>query len=207
MIDRVVEPADMISNASLRIDFEYYVHKRIMPCLCRVFQPMGVNPMHWLINLPPAPHHRNFAMNKRVDTIGYGSQITMTQVFDSADCLFCGGKAEVNMQSGKPPLCTACKHQGAKTARMAATKVRALEHKYERLLRLCRSCTGPQFYDMAMVAPKKKDHGQHHLNVPCESVACPVYYERVEASRGLQRGEDVLHALPTVLPALRLPSW
>ena len=207
MIDRVVEPAEMINNASLRLDFDYYITKRIIPCLRRVFNPMGVDPLHWLINLPPAPHRRNFAINKRLPTIGYDRQITMTQVFDSAECLFCGGKAEVNLQTGKPPMCTACKDQSSKTARMAATKVRDLEHKYERLLRLCRSCTGTQFYDVAMLAPKKKDHGQHHLNVPCESVACPVYFERVNASRKLQHGENVLHALPTVLPALRLPSW
>lgn len=169
---------------------------------------MGVDPSTWLLNMPPAPRRRHFSINKRVDTIGYGSQITMTQVFDSAECLFCGGKAEVNLQSGKPPLCTACKqNRGGKTTRLAAVKVRDLERKHERILKLCRSCTGPQFYDAAMLTPKKKDHAEQHLNVPCESVACPVYFERVSASRRLQHGTTVVNALPTVLTALTLPSW
>ena len=77
---------------------------------------------------------------------------------------------------------------------LSAVKMNWLERRHDQMVKLCSGCIGPQYHE---TLPLKEM--MHHQHVPCETVGCPVYYERVASSRHVVHGGEALRQVHQAL--------
>ncbi|KAI9144807.1 hypothetical protein BKA69DRAFT_1054554 [Paraphysoderma sedebokerense] len=155
LVDQVVSPVDFLKNKTLRLNSEYYITKQIIPPLERVFNLIGVDIQSWYASMP-----RVFRV-MQVGPSHNAAGSTLEQYYSTTSCIICE-------QATRNGICASC-NQNISVSRYNFYRTLAkAEKKYVSFAEICFSCMG--FRD---------------TDVDCESIDCPILYERVKAKRRL----------------------
>ena len=156
LIDMVVEPETLVeSGGALRLHAAYYITKQIIPALERFMRLIGVDVQIWYSRIPKTTRLRPPAVTS------FRSKSTIDQFYLSRHCVCCEGLTTVNQ-----PLCDACQADTQLAAFVLGGRRERIERRAVVLGRLCSACGG--------VGGRGK--------VVCESLDCPVYFERRKVS-------------------------
>ncbi|KNE68733.1 hypothetical protein AMAG_13375 [Allomyces macrogynus ATCC 38327] len=159
LIDQVKCPTSVLRHRELRLNGHYYIHKKIIRALNRLFNLMGVDPAAWYADMPK-PAARAAPWTRSQDADGGAVRATIDRYYRSTRCGACGEVDAV----GKSPLCRKC---AERVQRRVVHLTRALveaEDRYAQLARLCADC--------AQVPGSE---------VECDALACAVLFDRVKA--------------------------
>ncbi|KAI5921133.1 DNA polymerase family B [Camillea tinctor] len=156
LIDRCVAPEELLSNAHLQLDAEYYISKNLIPPLERIFNLVGANIRQWYDEMPKVqrlyrgdPAHGNALAKK-----------TLESYMKAASCLICNAKTKKN----EGTMCARCRANAPTSLLKLQSQLAAEERKLLDVTKICQSCAG--------LAPLDA--------VPCDSKDCPVFYTRMK---------------------------
>lgn len=155
--DQAIHPLEMLRNQDLLLHGRYYIRRKIIPPLMRVFNLIGVDVMQWFD-----------AMRKPKRTIRYGARHgrTIDFFFKDEKCVVC------NATGARDGICMVCSsvkvHESVYSLEM---QMRQAELEYTKLVEICRQCMG---------------HCRDDENVYCESLDCAKLYERVKGESKLR---------------------
>ena len=168
LIDMVFSPGELIdSRGGLRLHAEYYCKKQIVPSLQRCLGLVGADVPAWLAEVPPPPRA---TANKRPTPMFGGPASRQGATIDgyylSRHCAVCG-------ELTKPPrvVCDDCGDSPMASATLAWRAAR-LEHRAAAMAAICAGCGG----------------GGGGGDIECDSLDCPVYFERRKVDAELDSG-------------------
>lgn len=155
LIELVREPIELIKDPSLRINYDYYIERAIIPPLNRVFKHIGYNVMKWYQEMPKHKMYRRFK-GPRAPT---EKLKTLTQYFESKNCHICGSRAENH-------LCNSCLEDKPNSALIISEKIRESQLKFHAINQICQSCTAHSNFNPSSTSQL------HH----CVSIDCPILF-------------------------------
>ncbi|KIW07821.1 uncharacterized protein PV09_01740 [Verruconis gallopava] len=173
LIDRCVDPEQLLNNDQLELDAEYYITKNIIPPLERIFNLVGANVRAWYDEMPKLQRIRAIRTPAQCVNTGLGgTKKTLEAYLQSTTCLVCRAKlaplpalsANNSGQTPPPLLCERCMKQPALVLYALRTRRRDAEKRVRNLRDICRSCSGFGFED----------------EIKCDSRDCPVFYTRMK---------------------------
>ncbi|KAL9544595.1 hypothetical protein MBANPS3_007546 [Mucor bainieri] len=174
--DKVVPPEQLLNDSSLRLDAEYYIRKQIIPPLSRVFNLMGVDILSWYESMPRS--QKIAAMNLALSTEHQARNLTrIDQYYSSSHCIVCRKIAD-------QAICNQCKQDASSTLFTLLSRQQMSQDKFRRVLQACQDCSKLSPLDAMTVVEQQQEH--HYADVPCDSLDCPVFYERLKAKEDVR---------------------
>ncbi|OAD06266.1 hypothetical protein MUCCIDRAFT_9808, partial [Mucor lusitanicus CBS 277.49] len=168
--DKVVPPEELLNDSSLRLDAEYYIRKQIIPPLSRVFNLMGVDILSWYESMPRS--QKIAAMNLALSTEHQARNPTrIDQYYSSSHCIVCRKIAD----QGKS-ICEQCKQAASNTLFTLLSRQQMSQNKFRKVLQACQDCSNLSPLDAMTVVEQE----QHYADIPCDSLDCPIFYERLK---------------------------
>ncbi|KAI1638034.1 DNA polymerase family B [Biscogniauxia mediterranea] len=156
LIDRCVAPEELLNNAHLQLDAEYYISKNLIPPLERIFNLVGANVRQWYDEMPKVqrlhrgdPAHGNALAKK-----------TLESYMKAAACLICNAKTKKN----EGTVCARCRANAPASLLKLQGQLAAEERKLLDVTKICQSCAGLAPLDAVL----------------CDSRDCPVFYTRMK---------------------------
>ncbi|RUS35011.1 putative DNA polymerase zeta catalytic subunit [Jimgerdemannia flammicorona] len=180
--DQVVPPEEFLNNRSLRLHAQYYITKQIIPSLERVFSLVGADIKSWFNEMPRIQRATTFAEQppRAGGSVFRQSHArTIDQYYVSRHCLVC---REVTNQE----LCSKCRAKPSASTYHLSMKQHEAEVKYTQLLDVCASCSMITAGQSAFAAEDRIDTGSGVSLHPCDSMDCPVYFERTKTRNELK---------------------
>eukprot|EP00160_Parvularia_atlantis_P000588 Unigene10475_Nuclearia_a/m.32015 Unigene10475_Nuclearia_a/g.32015 ORF Unigene10475_Nuclearia_a/g.32015 Unigene10475_Nuclearia_a/m.32015 type:complete len:326 (+) Unigene10475_Nuclearia_a:4247-5224(+) len=197
LMDLVVPPEQLLRDKSLRLHGTYYITKQIIPAVARVLNMVGADLMAWFAELPRV--HR--AAVRPGEGAAEGSKAVGSSsngvAYDAKGWPIAQGRARGNVRGVKTidafyqsshcqicrtatndVLCEECLAKPQQTTLTAIVLLRDAQRAMAHLARVCRNCMGVS-----------------DAVIPCVSLDCPIYYERLRATRALERLEPLQEAL------------
>jgi DNA polymerase zeta len=171
LYELVRSPYDLIENPDLRLNYEYYVMKQILPPLDRIFLLMKVNVFDWV---------KNFSFKQKLFNYQSvpGQAKTISNYIFSTDCVLCGRKRETSNRENrnKEGLCAKCGSLDQNSLVKLLYKLNRTEKRVDNLMRICMLCTS-------------------NLNVKnktdCVSLDCPNTYMCINAKQDLKKTDYI----------------
>ena len=206
LVDMVHHPKDFLNaEGKYRIHTRYYCEKVIVPALHRLFSLVGADVKAWYHELPPPPrdkttHNAHLLANGSEGGEGTGAGrgnggATIDAHFNSRKCAACGELTRPNKVA-----CSACASTpsaAAATATVFGRRAAALEsaaHRISAVCVSCQGCGGATGCPLPRTRPRNTDADDRTTpdggvlinagrrgvwgSVECESLDCPVYFER-----------------------------
>lgn len=174
LIDRCVAPEELLHDAQLELDAEYYITKNIIPPLERIFNLVGANVRKWYDEMP------KFQRMRRVEgTVAKDTKKTLESYMKSSSCVICKEK----LDDTDLPVCSACLSQPHISLLRLRSRFQRAEKRAIDLHKICRSCMGVPFGD----------------EVTCDSKDCPVFYSRVRHVANFDNATAVLAPVAKML--------
>ncbi|KAI8089385.1 putative DNA polymerase zeta catalytic subunit [Halteromyces radiatus] len=173
--DRVTKPETLLHDKSLRLDADYYIRKQIIAPLERVFNLVGVDVKAWYDEMPRSrkamalsmaqPREWNEKSNNRID-----------QYYASSHCIVCSRLAH-------QVICPDCLDQPSRTVFTLISRQRQTQKRLETALLICQNCSGLINADLISTndSNELKIGNTGYMDMPCDSLDCPVLYERIKA--------------------------
>uniref|UniRef100_A0A8C6CZZ8 DNA polymerase zeta catalytic subunit n=2 Tax=Moschus moschiferus TaxID=68415 RepID=A0A8C6CZZ8_MOSMO len=157
LIQLVRRPVEVMQDPTLRLNATYYITKQILPPLARIFSLIGIDVFSWYHELPRIQK----ATSSRSEL--EGRKGTIAQYFTTLHCPVCDDLT----QHG---ICSKCRSQPQHVAVILNQEIRELERQQERLVKICKNCSG--CFDR---------------HIPCVSLNCPVLYKLSRVNRELSK--------------------
>ncbi|XP_052901869.1 DNA polymerase zeta catalytic subunit isoform X2 [Anopheles moucheti] len=160
LIRLVRSPDEVLSNAGLKINANYYISKAIIPPLNRCLLLIGADVHQWYNELPRKTlmlHNTGGVPVADSKLLAIADQqahkkVTISQYFSTTNCIVDCGK---QTQHG---VCKDCRQQPQRALVHVMNKVNKLERKLELTEKMCRSCC------------------QRTFETGCISLDCPVVF-------------------------------
>lgn len=126
LVDRCVAPEELLHNAHVSLDAEYYISKNLVPPLDRIFNLMGASCRAWYDEMPKVRrvHRPDPTSAKR----------TLESYLGSASCVVCG-------TPHASALCSSCERDPASMVALRKRLARRERNVLE-VDSVCRSCAG-----------------------------------------------------------------
>jgi len=176
---RAMAPEKLLFDESGRqLDAMYYVTRRLIPPLSRIFNLVGADVQAWFDEMPKTQKVEAYASEGRARSNpstpqkASGKLTSRNQKIDrvlaSATCLVCDGTtAEV--------ICADCSENSESTIFELMSRLHLAQKRTREVQIICASCAGS--------APDEP--------IQCESLDCEWLYERVKAKKDLQKWNEV----------------
>uniref|UniRef100_A0A4W2FDN9 DNA polymerase zeta catalytic subunit n=1 Tax=Bos indicus x Bos taurus TaxID=30522 RepID=A0A4W2FDN9_BOBOX len=158
LIQLVRRPVEVLQDPTLRLNATYYITKQILPPLARIFSLIGIDVFSWYHELPRIQKATSSSRSELE-----GRKGTIAQYFTTLHCPVCDDLT----QHG---ICSKCRSQPQHVAVILNQEIRELERQQERLVKICKNCTG--CFDR---------------HIPCVSLNCPVLYKLSRVNRELSK--------------------
>jgi DNA polymerase zeta len=164
-----------------RLNAAYYILKRVLPALARVFSLIGVDVFRWYkmdgkrTRRPPLERALGVAGPRAGTLLGF---------LESNHCVLCDKQC-------RTLLCDDCRAQPADATVMLTSRLRLVERRHAQLMRHCLACTGARDVE-------------RDGSVECRNLDCPHLYTRLKLGRHRATAADHLRA---ALQELRVPDW
>jgi len=175
VVDLVIEPLTLLrSQGRLRLHAHYYLVKQVIPALERCFLLFGADVRSWYLELPrtdradPAAALLSAARQQGGEARGEGGRHTIDAYYRSLHCLLCDVVCD-------GVVCSRCLGDPATAAHRLCTQRQSAQRRVAMARGVCTSCTGS-----AEAAGR------------CESLDCPVFFEREQAEE-VQRCGDAIN--------------
>lgn len=169
LYELVRSPEEFIKNNDLKLNYEYYVMKQILPPLDRIFGLMNINVYEWVSQMSfrqKVFHKAQFDLSTNESTsrsaINFDGLKTLTNYFYATTCILCGLKYDVNkdVEVKKKGLCEICSQFNDDSIIKLKLKFKRTEKRYNQLTNICKQCTSNEQYG-------------NHLSLECLSYDCP----------------------------------
>ena len=159
----------------LQINATYYITKRFLPALERIFALIGVDVRQWYSK--DLRRERRPALDRRTRGGGSGAAAaagpTLHAHFQSEACVLCDAPC-----AARQVVCNACAAAGAAAHNALRLRQRTLEERRLRLLRHCAQC--------AAASPAS----ELHVGAECAALDCEVLYARLKTARHAAVAEE-----------------
>jgi len=216
--------------SSLRLDAEYYIRKQIIPPLSRVFNLMGVGELDypsdthlwltfkalfidilsWYDSMPRS--QKIAAMNLALSTEHQARNPTrIDQYYLSSHCIVCRKIADQGMcvcvwnipslwYSYVLAICNQCKQNTSSTVFTLLSRQQMSQNKFRKIVQACQECSNLSPLDAMTVVEQE----QPYADIPCDSLDCPKFYERLKAKEDVR----VTSSYDTLIDTLDTPqTW
>lgn len=168
--ERVMSPEEFMRTPNAKIDAEYYIRKVIIPPLERLFNLLGANVEDWYNKMPRVIK----TVNRTCTRPGVPPSVELVGPTVSDSCVVC----EYERRSPETaPLCQECARRKPMAKLVLGTKLHQHEQKLAAAYLTCKLCCGS-----TVPAPP--------LSHPCESMECPVFYERESATQAFVESRE-----------------
>lgn len=181
LIDRCVAPQDLLHDAQLDLDAEYYISKNLIPPLERIFNLVGANVRQWYDEMPKVQRIRRVetsSLSRPSKELGTLKK-TLESYMRSSSCIICRSK----LSDTTVPVCAECLQQPHLALMNVVSRLRQAEKRVIDLEAVCRSCMGVPAGD----------------EVRCDSMDCPVFYSRTRDVASWRHSEAVLEPVVELL--------
>lgn len=155
---------------SYHINATYYITKQILPALARVFNLVGADVREWFYSMPRSIR----ALVPTTKTV----KNTIDDYYQSRNCIICG-------QSTFQKLCRDCTNDPQTSYFLLMSKKKHIEKLWNNQLEICMQCIGRRYFRTVFNARNAK--------IDCDSVDCPVLFERRKLNDLLQSTERSLN--------------
>lgn len=158
--DRSVAPEEFLAAYKLmqpvRLDYDYYITRVLIPPLERIFNLVGADIRGWYRELP------------RQVVADVNTGVLRAPNIQSKTCIGCGGHID-NEQS----LCLQCLSREHSLVASTALASRHRDSNLGRLGSICYNCVGAAYIRGAAI---------HGMEADCVNQACDVYFERIKST-------------------------
>ncbi|KAJ5198100.1 uncharacterized protein N7498_007217 [Penicillium cinerascens] len=182
LIDRCVAPEELLHDAQLDLDAEYYISKNLIPPLERIFNLVGANVRQWYDEMPKIQRIRRVEASSSLShpnkELGMLKK-TLESYMRSSSCILCKAK----LSDAAVPLCSECLHSPHLALLNVVSQLQRAEKRVVDLETVCRSCMG--------VPPGDE--------IRCDSLDCPVYYSRTRDVAHWRHSRAVLEPVVELL--------
>lgn len=138
LYELVRSPYELIDNPDIKINYEYYVMKQVLPPLDRIMCLMNVNVFDWVKSLSFKPKVFQYAFEKNLKL---NQPVSMANFVYSADCVLCARKRDAD-QNFKSGLCDKCQKLDQTDLCKLFYRFNKNEKKMDKILKMCQLCTG-----------------------------------------------------------------
>ena len=170
LYELVRSPEELIQNSELKLNYEYYVMKQILPPLDRIMCLLAINVFDWVGNLSFRPKIFKFA-NDGTDS---KAAVSISNFVFSTDCVLCGKQRE----SAKEQLCKSCKSLDQLTMYKLRMGIQKSEIKLMNLIKICQICTAN--YNV-----------NTNIKNECISIDCPNIFLLLNAKQEFKQSEFI----------------
>jgi DNA polymerase zeta len=182
LVDRCVAPEELLHDAQLDLDAEYYITKNLIPPLERIFNLVGANVRQWYDEMPKVQRIRRVEASSSLGRPNkeFGMlKKTLESYMRSSSCILCKAK----LSDTAVPVCSECLQHPHLALLDVVSRLRQAEKRVVDLEAVCRSCMGVPAGD----------------EVRCDSMDCPVYYSRTRDAAHWRHSRAVLEPVKELL--------
>lgn len=164
-----------------RLNAAYYILKRILPALARVFSLIGVDVFRWYkydlrrSRRPPLDRPIGLAGPRAGTLFGY---------LESSHCVLCDNQC-------RALLCDDCRSRPVDAAFLLTARLRLVEQRHSQITRHCLACTNAHDVDRSGT-------------IECRNLDCPHLFSRLKLDRHRSAASSQQRIALTELP---LPEW
>ncbi|KAK0448381.1 uncharacterized protein EV420DRAFT_1751017 [Desarmillaria tabescens] len=194
LVDRAMEPLDLLNNPHASLDAEYYISRVLIPPLERIFNLVGANVRQWYDDMPKLKPvgERPASPSKKKPEPETIERLNIDEHFGSSLCLTCGSYApeggselpdsaalQLNILTG---ICDVCRMDTRATMAGVLNRINMIEKRFLDTQKVCASCAQ---------MPGSED-------IRCESLDCPWLFARKKAESKLNTLDtlkDLVHDL------------
>jgi DNA polymerase zeta len=177
LYELVRSPHDLIENPDLKLNYEYYAMKQILPPLNRVFLLMNVNVFDWVKSISFKP--KIFHYLNDVGANNPGTSKSIANYIYSTDCVLCGRKRDSigARNPSKQGLCSKCDSLDQYSLVKLLQKLKKAEKRTETVMKICQLCMSSNM----------------NLNSRsgCISLDCPNTYLCISAQQDLRKTDYI----------------
>ncbi|KAI9190114.1 DNA polymerase zeta [Blastocladiella emersonii ATCC 22665] len=186
LIDQIKCPREVLRHLEFFPNAHYYITKQVIPALERLFKLFGADIAQWYADMPkPTPRLRRLTKSQA----DAAKKFTLDRYYTSSACVSCDKQVKGHVADGggdsaagtmtTAPLCAACRSDPRTLALNITRKLAQAEQRFDRLARACLECT--------QLGPLQ--------DIECESLACPVLFDRVKAKQHLRMINDDVRSI------------
>ena len=136
LYELVRSPQDLIDNPDLKLNYEYYVMKQILPPLDRIMCLLGKNVYEWTKALSFKPKVFQYVADSLTTTSN-----TLSNFIYSTDCILCGKKRDNMGAKTNQSLCQNCSRLDQTKFAKLKLKIQKCEQRFQSITTLCHVCT------------------------------------------------------------------
>ncbi|KAJ2495941.1 DNA polymerase zeta [Coemansia sp. RSA 1972] len=172
LVDRVVSPRVLLAQPHLRLDFQYYIDKQVLPALDRVLSLVGVDVRSWISEIPrqfrtsmldalasdqsdsdssDGADTKMRPIHRKARAAGKLNFRSLDQFYAKKICLFCQQSVATVPPSPEhaslagsraQPICGECLADSAALATRLGTVQMEIGHQLKTVLDKCAACAG-----------------------------------------------------------------
>ncbi|KAG5647998.1 hypothetical protein DXG03_007032 [Asterophora parasitica] len=181
LVDRAVDPMDLLRDSRLQLDAMYYISRVLIPPLERIFSLVGADVKAWFDEMPktytfdPTASPVKAGKEEVADFDTPPDRLNIEEHFQNPQCLICGDYASEGWSPGFCSkyhfegfllgLCDECYFSPQETIAALSSRMQVNEQRLMNARRICATCTG--------FAPGEP--------IECESLDCPWLFSRKRA--------------------------
>lgn len=171
LYELVRSPYELIDNPDIKLNYEYYVMKQILPPLDRIMCLMNVNVYDWVKSLSFKPKVFQFSSEQNLN-----QGVSLAKYIFSTDCVLCGKKREMMGKgaSAQRGLCQKCFSLDQSSLAKLMVKFNKSEKRLENILKICQLCTSNKNLNL-------------NYKHDCNSLDCPNNFLYLNASQDLKK--------------------
>lgn len=178
--DRCVSPEEFIESLSttspMRLDYDYYITKVLIPPLERIFNLMGADIQSWYREISKPVNDIEVVQNGSITNFGF---------IQKNSCIVCDSK----MTDEESQVCKECRRKPAEILMGVNAKLKDRQKKMKDLNAICNNC----------VSGINAGTGSHMVYSSCVNQDCVTYYNRIKINNELRSATsmstDVYRAL------------
>lgn len=159
LYELVRSPYELIDSPEIKINYEYYVMKQVLPPLDRIMCLMDVNVFDWVKTFSFKPKVFQYTIEK---SARLNQPISVANFVYSADCVLCAKKRNAG-QNSKSGLCDKCQQLDQNDLCKLFFRFNKNEKKMVNILKMCQLCTGEKNLNV---------NNRHQ----CKSLDCPINF-------------------------------
>ena len=178
LYELVRSPDELIQKQDLKLNYEYYVMKQILPPIDRIMVLMGINCFEWVKNLSLKP--KIFQFLNEDNQSAKQNPVSLSNYIYSTDCILCGRKRSAGKLNEKQKLCHKCKNLEPVSLAKLNMNFQKSELKLVKFRRICQMCTASNSLSMGV-----KQHD-------CVSMDCPNNFLLHQTKQEFQK-KDYIH--------------
>ncbi len=205
LYELVRSPYELLENNELKLNYEYYIIKQILPPLDRIMCLINVNVFEWLKGVSFKPkvfqfiteqsnnstsNNNNNTSNKTKRRSVQAGQmpVSLTSFIYSTDCVLCGSKRDTLSQLGKTKqhlkhgLCERCSQMDQHSLVKLRFKFQRVEKRFNNLVAICSMCTSSNSNMLNEIRMSKSD---------CCSLDCPNTFLLINAKQDLKKTDYI----------------